>query len=205
MFSYFLGGINFSIIISKFTGNKKDIRSMGSQNAGFSNVLRSLGVLPAVMTFVGDFLKGVACTLVGKFFITQCDIPSENEFLFLFLLGLSCCIGHMWPCWFRFKGGKGILTTWSFSLFLDWRIFVSLIAVFLIVLLLFKIISLSSIVSAFVYPLLVFIFTNDLSKISHLVSSIVSIFWASLVIIKHRSNIKRLSLGLENKININKN
>lgn len=203
--SYFLGGINFSIIISKFTGKKQDIRCLGSQNAGFTNALRSLGILPAIMTFLGDFVKGMACSLIGKSLIYKCGINSDYKFLFLILLGFFCCLGHMWPCFFGFKGGKGILTTWAFSLFLDWKIFVSLISIFLIVMFLYKIISLASIISAIAYPILVFIFTNNLTFSSHMISSIVALIWSSIIIIKHRSNIQRLISGDESKIKIKTN
>lgn len=200
--SYFLGGINFSIIISKFTGNKQDIRSLGSKNAGFTNALRSLSISSAIITFIGDFLKGMCCTLIGKSLVSKCGIKSNDEFLFLILMGFFCCIGHIWPCFFKFKGGKGILTTWAFCLFLDWRIFLSLIIIFLIVFFSRKIMSLASIISAISLPILVFVFTYNNNF--HIVSSIVSLIWSGVIIIKHKSNIKRLIAGAESKIRINK-
>ena len=192
--SYLLGSANFSIIISKIY--KKDIRKMGSGNAGFSNALRSFGILFSILTFIGDFVKGVLSIYLSKVLLSKCDVT--NETTFLILVGFFCCIGHMYPCFFKFKGGKGILTTWAFNLLINWKIFLALIITFLIVLLISKIISLASVSSAVVYPIYTLIFTS--SVLSFAISLILSV----IVIIKHKSNIKRLINGEENKISAKK-
>lgn len=192
LISYLLGSANFSIIISKIY--KKDIRKMGSGNAGFSNALRSFGVLFAILTFIGDFAKGFLSVYLGKILLNKCDI--SNELMFLVLVGFFCCMGHMYPCFFKFKGGKGILTTWAFNLLINWKIFLTLIITFLIILLIFKIISLASISAAVIYPISTLIFTNSISSFA------ISLALSIIIIIKHKSNIKRLIDGKENKISI---
>ena len=190
--SYLIGSANFSIIISKFY--KKDIRTMGSGNAGFSNALRSFGILFSILTFIGDFIKGVLSIYLSKILLSKCDIT--NETTFLVLVGFFCCLGHMYPCFFKFKGGKGILTAWAFNLLISWKIFLTLIIIFLIIFLIFKIISLASISAAVIYPISTLIFTNSISSFA------ISLILSAIIIIKHKSNIKRLIEGKENKISI---
>ena len=205
LFSYLMGSLNFSILISRFFGEKKDIRSLGSNNAGFSNMLRSVGIVPSILTFVGDFTKGVISMFFGSWFYLRADFPHKELYTFLMLVELSCCVGHMYPCFFNFKGGKGILTTWACICFVDWKIGLCLIFIFLITLILSKIISLSSITVTVFYPILVFIFSNNfsfenISFIPLLISSAVSL----LIISKHKDNIKRLIAKEEKKIGVAK-
>lgn len=205
LFSYLMGSLNFSILISRFFGEKKDIRSLGSNNAGFTNMLRSVGILPSILTFLGDFSKGVISMCFGSYFYLHTNLPNKELYLFLMLVELTCCIGHIYPCFFKFKGGKGILTTWSCIFFVDWRIAVCLILIFLTTLILSKIVSLSSIIVTLFYPLLVFIFSNNFSfkKIS-IFPSLISFIVSFLIISKHKNNIKRLIEKKENKIEISK-
>lgn len=190
--SYLFGSANFSIIISKIYN--KDIRKMGSGNAGFSNALRSFGVLFSILTFIGDFAKGILSVYFSKILLDKCNIT--NEPMFLVLAGCFCCIGHMYPCFFKFKGGKGILTTWAFNLLISWKIFLTLIVVFLIIFLIFRIVSLASISAALIYPISNLVFMNSVSLF------IISMILSIIIIIKHKSNIKRLISGEEHKISI---
>ena len=125
--SYLLGSVNFSIIITKRTKQHADIRTMGSGNAGFTNVLRSVGKIPAILTILGDFSKGIISILLGKLIFS-------SEFLFgnqsseiiqygSYLAGFFCFLGHIYPCFFNFKGGKGIVTAASIVWMIDWRVF----------------------------------------------------------------------------------
>lgn len=202
--SYMIGSLNFSIIISKYFLNEQDIRNLGSNNAGFSNMLRSIGILPALFTFVGDFLKGIVAVYIAKILKFKCGFDDNSEMVFILVVSFFCCVGHMWPCFFGFKGGKGILTAWSCSLLLDWRIFVFLISVFLVVLFISKIISLSSIVAAVFYPVLVFIFSKNIHIVERYISFCLAILLSLIVIFKHRSNIKRILRGQENKLEFKK-
>ena len=102
----------------------EDIRKMGSGNAGFTNVLRCVGKGPAIVTFVGDFLKGVVSVLI-PFFMTwnmggSSDLQ-EIRTIIMYTAGLFAVLGHMFPVYYKFKGGKGVVTTASVMIMTDWR------------------------------------------------------------------------------------
>lgn len=180
---YFIGNINPAIILGKIYG--LDIRESGSGNAGATNVLRTIGKKAGIITFVVDVLKGAICVIPTMLLIS---LP------FALVCGLAVIIGHMWPVIFGFRGGKGVSTTLGILLGVDWRLGLSLLAVFIIVVLIFRRVSLGVIVALLVaipvgaqfnslYPLWVLIF-------------------AILIIIKHRQNIVRLCKGTEPKLSI---
>ena len=200
--SYLMGSINFAILLSKFF-SKKDIRNLGSGNAGFSNMLRSVGVLPSVITFLGDFAKGAISMIFGILVCKKFHYEYLGTYLFLMIVELFCCLGHMFPCFFKFRGGKGILTTWACIFFVDWRVAIILISIFLISLTISKIVSLSSIIVSVSYPLLVCVFNKirlDISIVPFIISLLVSL----MIIIRHKDNIIRLIHREEKKINLNK-
>ncbi len=207
--AYLIGCLNFSIIITRMCGDKQDIRKKGSGNAGFTNVLRSVGVIPAILTFAGDFLKGVAAILIGKAICQTIPGIDENTIIIQYIAyvaGFFCFLGHVYPCFFGFKGGKGILTTWAVMLFIDWRVFLILITIFLIVFFITKIISLSSLSAAFSYPIITFVITYFFDyKITNSINYVIfatsfSVLIAGIVIYKHKGNISRLLNGTEKKI-----
>jgi glycerol-3-phosphate acyltransferase PlsY len=192
--SYFLGSLNFSIIISKGFGKKHDIRNTGSKNAGFSNMLRSFGFMPALFTFAGDFAKSVVSVYLGKFLASYFEIPDKSLCFMLYILGFFCFLGHIYPIYFNFKGGKGILAAWAVNLVIDWKIFVSLLVIFLAILLISKTVSLSSMAAALAYPVLVFLFLNSFECL------LAALAFSVVTILRHKSNLKRLVAGTENKI-----
>lgn len=207
--SYLIGGISFSILVTKKICGREDIRTMGSGNAGFTNVLRSAGRWPAIITFVGDFAKGVMAVWIGKFLAGMQSGLSENSEMLqyiAYIAGFMCVIGHIYPCFFQFKGGKGILTSWAVTLLIDIRIFLIIISVFLIVLVLSKIVSLSSICAAISYPITTFTVSYiDYNKLNGsiyyvAICTVISLITALIVIFKHKSNILRLISGNEKKI-----
>lgn len=209
VFCYLTGSISFSIIISKKFGERIDVRQVGSGNAGFTNVLRSVGYLPAAMTFVGDFFKGVFVVWVAKNVIGLYPFVSSRQNLVQYIAlasGLLCILGHIYPCFYGFRGGKGILTSWATTLLIDIRVFVIIITVFLVVLVFSKIVSLSSICAAMSYPLTTFVVTfidhlrsgSDMNYV--FVCTVISVTTAAIVIWRHRSNISRLIAGSEKKI-----
>lgn len=201
--AYLIGSLNFSIVFSKIFG-RKDIRELGSGNAGFSNSLRSCGVSFSILVFLGDFLKGVVVLLFGKFLLNYfvSNFYINYPAVTLILICFFCCIGHVFPCFFGFRGGKGILTAWACSLLIDWRIFLSLIVIFLVVLIISKIVSLSSIVSALFYPFLFLIFLPKIPEISYWISFLISLVLSIIVIVKHRGNIRRIIAGKEKKLSV---
>jgi acyl-phosphate glycerol 3-phosphate acyltransferase len=209
--SYLIGGINFSILATKKLYGQNDIRNMGSGNAGFTNVLRSAGKAPAIMTFIGDFAKGVLAIWISKNIASlDFSLRADNEAMMYIMLlaGLYCVIGHIYPCFFGFRGGKGILTGWAVTLLIDWRIFFTVISVFLILLLFVKIVSVASIAAAGTYPLATFAFYYmDFKKYDGnifyvWICTVVALITGLLVILKHKSNIIRLLSGTENKISL---
>lgn len=207
--SYLIGGINFSIITARFLGGKADIRNLGSGNAGFTNVLRSIGPLPAIITFIGDFAKGVLVVWGGKHIASlQPDIANNYQVLQYigFLCGLFCVIGHVYPCFFGFRGGKGVLTSWAVTLLIDFRIFIIIISVFIVILILTKIVSLSSICAAISYPITTFLVTYwDYHRLNGniyyvIICTSISFLSVLIVLYKHHSNISRIMSGTEKKI-----
>ena len=109
--SYLISSVNTSIIVTRIV-LRKDIRSMGSGNAGFTNVLRCVGKVPAAITFVGDFLKGVVSVLIAYFLMF--GVQGENADIYrnyiMYLAGLFAVVGHTFPIYYKFKGGKGVVT-----------------------------------------------------------------------------------------------
>ena len=187
---YLLGSINTAIIISKKIYGK-DIRECGSGNAGMTNVLRTYGKKAAIITVLGDVGKtGIAC-LIGALVYGQTGA---------FFAGFASIIGHMWPVWFKFKGGKGVLSFASVLLFCAPKVFLICFTIFFIIVAFSKYISLGSVSCALIMPIILsrFIGTKNLIMIP-------AIIMALIVVWKHRSNIKRLRAGNENKIHLGKN
>lgn len=213
---YLLGSISFSIIVTSKVAEKQDIRSMGSGNAGFTNVLRSVGKMPAILTMIGDFSKGIVAVLFGKMMFFNVYTASCNDFVIMqygaYLAGVCCLLGHIYPCFFNFKGGKGVLSTAAVILVIDWRVLCIVLGLFLIVLYFTKIVSLGSICAAVSYPISTFLITffvdyrpniNTQSgvPITYVtVSTIVTFVMGMFVVYKHRSNIRRLMDGTEKRI-----
>lgn len=219
--AYLFGSINFAIIITKIVDKKKDIREMGSGNAGFTNVLRSVGKGPAVFTIVFDFLKAIIAVVIGGLLfstIVSSNSAQGEEFVAYgkYLAGLCCIAGHMFPVYFGFKGGKGVVTTAALMAVADWRIFLVMLGIFGIVFVCSKIISLGSLSCAFSYPIATFLFlyfvdyrislgTENAHSFSYvIISTLFTLFIGLCVIIKHKSNIQRLLNGTEKKITAKK-
>ena len=216
LIGYLLGSISFSIIITRKFEQKADIRTMGSGNAGFTNVLRSVGKLPATLTLIGDFGKGVVAVLIGKlifqFFAITPDVSFTVAQYGAYLAGFACLMGHLFPCYFGFRGGKGVLTTAAMMLLIDWRVFLIEIAIVLIIFLIFRIISLSSVIAACLYPVSTFMVTYFIDYLPNhragadyplsyvVITTLVALLIGVVVIVKHRQNIKRILAGTEKRI-----
>ena len=220
VFAYLLGSVNFSVTYTKLV-KKQDIRTMGSGNAGFTNMLRCVGVVPAIMTFVFDFFKGAASVFVAKLLFGTLDmtdtvLKSEYVYYGMFLAGLFCVVGHSFPVFFKFKGGKGVVTTAAMMLVIDWRFMLLVLGTFLIVFVISRIISLSSICAGlsmgpwnwfimynFVYkPSLETDAPHNLSFV--IITTALAVVVAAFAIIKHKDNIVRLVHGEEKKIKAKK-
>ncbi|MBR2917085.1 MAG: glycerol-3-phosphate 1-O-acyltransferase PlsY [Clostridia bacterium] len=190
LISYLLGSISTSILLSKIkTG--KDIRDFGSGNAGATNTLRTLGKGAAVIVLLGDMLKAVISILIAKAIL--------NEQLAVYVASIGVVLGHNFPVYFGFKGGKGVAVSAVACLFADWRIGVFVIILSLLIMITTKYVSLGSIIGAILTFLLGFIFRGvDIPYI------IFSIIIGGLAIIMHRKNIARLLNGNENKLSFSK-
>ena len=220
VFAYLLGSVNFSVTYTKLV-KKQDIRTMGSGNAGFTNMLRCVGVVPAIMTFVFDFFKGAASVFAAKLLFGTLDmgdvvLKSEYVYYGMFLAGLFCVVGHSFPVFFKFKGGKGVVTTAAMMLVIDWRYMLLVLGTFLIVFIISRIISLGSICAGlsmgpwnwfimynFVYkPSLDTDMPHNLSFV--IITTALAVAVAAFAIIKHKDNIVRLIHGEEKKIKAKK-
>ena len=191
--AYLLGSINFAIIISgkKY---KQDIRDHGSKNAGMTNMMRTYGKKAAGLTLLGDALKAVAACLVGYVLIGS---------LGAYIAGLFCILGHIFPIFYRFKGGKGVVTTAVAILMCNPIVFAILFLLFVIIVLFTKYISLGSVVCVMLYPLLL----DSISRIftGHPTPYVVfAMITAVVVVVKHWGNIKRLAAGKESKFSFKK-
>lgn len=195
---YLLGSINTSIIVGKCYGI--DIRQHGSGNAGMTNTLRTLGKVAAVLVILGDILKGVLSYLIGNIILdsTTVDAVLGNELLTVgiggMIGGIAAIVGHNWPIYFGFKGGKGILTSFSVVMMMDWKLGLLLLGIFLVVVLITRYVSLSSITACVVFPIAAYIKGNGI------VFTVFSAMLAILAICRHSANIKRLINGTESKI-----
>ena len=196
--AYLLGSINSSIIVSKMYG-EKDIRKKGSGNAGATNTLRVVGAKAAVFVVIGDALKGVLAILCARL-ISERVFSLQNDLYSVYFAASAVVIGHVFPLYFGFKGGKGIMTAISVIFMLDWKIALILVGVFAIFIILFNYVSLSSCVSAVVYPFVVYYMHKN-----NLVFLISAILIAVIALAKHRTNIVRLIKGNESKLIKSKN
>ena len=215
LIAYLFGSISFAVIFTKMS-SKKDIRDMGSGNAGFTNVLRSVGVAPAVFTLLFDFLKGVIAGFIGSWIFSTIEVSNTilaDELVVYggFIGGVFAIIGHMYPVYFGFKGGKGIVTAAALMAVTDWRVFLMIVATFLILFFATKIISLASITCAALYGPYTFIISyffdykaGEFPLRYVLLTSFLALFLGIFVIIKHKENIKRLIRGEEKKITAKK-
>lgn len=185
---YLFGSLNSSLIVGKFYG--VDVRQYGSGNAGTTNTLRTLGKKAALFVLSGDIIKGILAYTAGYYIY-------GGHFGGM-LGGTAAVLGHVWPVFFGFKGGKGVLTSLAVLMLIDWPIALSLLGVFIIILLITRYVSLGSIIAAFLFPAAAIAVGRSTETI------IFSTIIAVLIILKHHSNIKRLFEGTESKFSFKK-
>ena len=199
--SYLIGSISFSVIISKKMAGF-DVREKGSGNAGATNMLRSVGVKAAVLTLIGDCLKGVVAiliaVLIGK--IAQ----NLDKALLVQLAGIAVILGHTFPIFFNFKGGKGVATALGVVLVTNWQIGLICLVFALVLMVLSRMVSLGSVGACVLFSVLVLFIKNHYIVTEGSSYLIYSIILAIIVAFNHRSNIKRLLNGTENKISFKK-
>ncbi len=197
--SYLLGSINTSILVSRWA-YRKDIRDYGSGNAGFTNAVRTMGWRRGLIVFVGDAAKCALAVLIGQLLYTG-SLDFVEGAAGRLLAGAFVSFGHLYPLYFRFRGGKGVVTTEIAIMMFDWRIGLIVMGVFFLVVLLTRYISLGSLCGAVAIPVLVYVFSANTPGDIRMgwgytaLSAIVCL----VVIIKHRTNIVRLWKGTESR------
>lgn len=200
--AYLVGSINFSIIISKRMAGF-DVREKGSGNAGTTNMLRSVGVKAAIITLLCDILKGVVVILVA--ILIGNIVDGLDDALLVQLAGIFVIIGHTFPIFFGFKGGKGIATSLGVLLMINWQIGLICLVFALVLMAITRMVSVGSIAAAILFPVLVvFIGQNYIVPVNNWSYLIFSIIIAALVLFNHRENLKRIFTGKENKISFKK-
>ena len=190
--AYLMGSINSAIIVSRIYA-KEDIRTHGSGNAGMTNILRTYGKLPAAWTAVGDFAKGALAVLLGRLFFYILGV--DAGFDVGFVAGFFALLGHLFPIYFGFRGGKGVLTSAGVIFVIHPLIFLLLAVIIIPIMFLTRIVSLGSVLGAVLFPVLTFFFCGRTWSVDLLFA----LLMGAVVLFMHRANIKRLLNGTENR------
>ena len=205
LIAYAIGSISFSIIISKKMAGF-DVREKGSGNAGSTNVLRSVGKKAAALTLLGDVLKGVVS--IGIAIILGNIIPNMNKELLVQIAGVAVVLGHTFPVFFGFKGEKGVATSLGVILMSNWQIGLICLVFALVLMALTRMVSLGSCGAAILFPVLTLFINTNYTVLTEgkpgATYFIYSVILAIFVLYNHRSNIKRILNGTENKLSFKK-
>ena len=203
--AYLIGSVNFSVIFSKKMAGF-DIREKGSGNAGSTNMLRSVGKRAAALTLVCDVLKGVVSIAIA--IIVGNMVEGVNKELLIQVAGIAVVVGHTFPIFFQFKGGKGVATSLGVILMSNWQIGLICLVFALVLMILTKIVSLGSVSAAVLFPVLTLFINDNYTVLTEgkrgSVYFIYSVILVVIVLYNHRSNIKRILSGTENKLNLKK-
>lgn len=194
LIAYTLGSLNFALILSKRMYGE-DIRDFGSKNAGTTNMARTYGKKAALFTILGDILKGIVAVIVGSFIM--------GATLGGYFAGLMCVIGHIFPVFYGFRGGKGVATAAAVILVVNPVVFLVVLGVFVLTVVLTRYVSLGSCLAAAIFPFMTYQFiAGKLPNWGY--AFIFSFLMAILVICKHHTNLKRLANGQESKFSFKK-
>lgn len=204
--AYLIGSVNFSVIFSKkFAGF--DVREKGSGNAGTTNMLRSVGKKAAALTLICDIAKGILAILTAKLLGLIPDVEPE---IMVQIAGIAVVLGHTFPIFFKFKGGKGVATSIGIILLTNWQIGLICLIFGLLLAALTRMVSLGSVTAAILYPVLTitlmdnpyyFVLSEGNDGKKYFVYSIIL---AVIILFNHRTNIKRILEGKENKLSFSK-
>lgn len=215
VFAYIIGSINSSIIISRIVTGR-DIRESGSGNAGATNMLRTMGKKYAAMTLIFDILKGVIAVLAAKILINRLGTLAQangTDFLRLqkqlfdmqlpYIAGVCVVLGHNFPVFFKFKGGKGVATSLGVVMMLDWKAGLVTLTAAIAVMVITRYVSLGSIIGALAFAVI------EIAEMAYLdelnaIRQVCVLILAALIIARHHANIGRLLKGTENKLGAKK-
>ena len=195
----------FSVILSKKMAGF-DVREKGSGNAGSTNMLRSVGKKAAALTLICDILKGVVS--IGIAILLGNVVDNMNREILLQIAGIAVVIGHTFPIFFGFRGGKGVATSLGVILMSNWQIGLICLVFALVLMVLTRMVSLGSCAAAVLFPVLTLFINTNYTVLSEGKSGkvyfIYSVLLAIIVLFNHRSNIKRILNGTENKVGAKK-
>jgi glycerol-3-phosphate acyltransferase PlsY len=191
---YLLGSLNTAVIAGKIYG--KDIRSHGSKSAGLTNALRALGKSAAVLVFAGDILKGVIACLIGLRLGVYVHSGQATDCVSLLAAGAGAVIGHNWPVYFGFKGGKGVLTAVTVLFMFDWVMALICLGLFVIIVASTRYVSLGNICATLFFAAISFLPVFGHTFYFH----VFALLMAFVIVFKHRENLQRLLSGTENKL-----
>lgn len=209
--AYLLGSTNWAIINTRLFAHK-DIRQMGSGNAGATNVLRSQGVGLAVLTLIGDVGKGVLAACVGGWIMAAVQLsPGEDamvtrealEFVGHYVAGLFVVLGHLYPVFHGFRGGKGVAATMGMLFVLDWRMALMCVGLFVLTVAVSRMVSLGSVLAMSYVPVLTFVlrrWVDDMSFEAVVFCTVLAGLVGLIVVFKHGSNMRRIADGTESRI-----
>lgn len=191
---YLLGSLNTAVIVGRLYG--KDISKHGSKSAGLTNALRVLGRAAAAVVLVGDIAKGIAACLIGLSLGVYVYSGEAKDCVSLLAAGAGAVMGHNWPVYFAFKGGKGMLTAAAVMLMIDWRMTLISFGFFVIVVALTRYVSLGTLCAAVFFVAISFLPVFEKTAYFHAFAGLIAV----TIIFKHRENIQRLLSGTENKL-----
>lgn len=186
--AYFMGSIPFGYLIGKRRG--VDMRKLGSGNIGATNVARNLGKRTGILVLILDVLKAAAPTLLARILVERNELAVE----YLAAVALAAIVGHCYPVWLKFRGGKGVATSLGVFLVIDPAMAGIGIAIFVGLYAAFRMASVGSIAAAIAFPLLLWLAHRDPALVQ------LGIAGAAIIVFKHRSNLLRLFRGQENKV-----
>lgn len=203
--AYCIGSLNISIFISKKMGGF-DLREKGSNSTGATNVLRTLGKKAAAITLLFDILKGIVAIAISM--IIGNIMKETNQELLLQIAGIAVVIGHTFPIFFGFKGGKGVATSIGILLMSNWKIGLICLVFALVLIILTRMVSVGSCAAAILFPVLTLFINDSYTVLAEGKNGntyfVYSVILAVIVLYNHRSNIKRLLNGTENKLSLKK-
>lgn len=200
--AYLLGSCNFAIIVSKMFANI-DIRNHGSGNAGSTNVLRVLGKGPALLTLIGDFSKGILSVLFVRLLLHF--VAGVDDFVIAdYIVAIAALLGHVFPIYYHFKGGKGILVSFGALMILSPYSGIICFIGFLIAVIITRYVSLGSIIACILFPFTSQFFYYLKTDSISITLICLAVFMSSLIIFMHRANVVRLIRGNESKISFKK-
>lgn len=199
--AYLIGSVNFAVIFTRLFTDR-DVRDFGSGNAGATNTLRVAGIVPGLLTFLCDVLKGLLACSLGHYifeYMLKQGINRAMPIYGAYLCGLACMVGHVFPIFFQFKGGKGVAISVGIYLICSTPAIIIGLLFFAVMVLLTRIVSASSLLATVVVVVFSFVFRDSVAEATPQI--LMSLAMGTIIFLRHASNIQRLLNGEEKKLN----